>query len=282
MKKAVLILSLVFCWISSGAFCETVTGELTKDKINIRTDATIQSKSLCLANKGTQVEILEEKFEWYKIRLPKYFKAYVWAKYIDTTDTLYGKVNATDLNIRLKPSLDAYIVGKAKKGDTIRIISRNGDWCRVRVYPYGWGWINKQFVRKNEGSKSIEWLIESLNEPSFVKKARLHHKLIAMGNETLSVLHSHISSETDAPTTYSLIHIVTNIYASQPKKIDDLFEKIDSSNINVAAIYLDIIQNIVKPQYRLPYYYYSQQAKLTPDNIKSAKAYLLETYKQIP
>lgn len=141
-----LSLALSFCRL---AYCGFVPfkGEVSSDDINIRADSTTSSDVICKVRKGACLEVIEEKYGWYKIRLPKLAPAFIRSDLLLVIDKNTAKVNKSKVNIRLRPADDSPILGQAYKDTVVAIISENNGWSRIEAVPDSFGWINKQFVR---------------------------------------------------------------------------------------------------------------------------------------
>lgn len=57
-----------------------------------------------------------------------------------------GYVNATTLNVRPTPDTSGYAIGGLKWGDTVTILSREGDWYAIS-FAGQTGYINAQYVQ---------------------------------------------------------------------------------------------------------------------------------------
>ncbi|MDD5195634.1 MAG: SH3 domain-containing protein [Candidatus Omnitrophica bacterium] len=119
-----------------------------KDGVNVRLDSSPMSEVSGNLKKNELVEVLEERYDWYKIRLPKRFSCYVSAEFIQEIGPGKVKVNASLLNMRKDPSLDSYVIGKAKRGDILNIVGKKDGWYKVSGYPYAFGWAHKDFFKR--------------------------------------------------------------------------------------------------------------------------------------
>ncbi|MCP4653511.1 MAG: SH3 domain-containing protein [Candidatus Omnitrophica bacterium] len=249
------------------------TGEVIQNKINIRSDSTPMAASLGTANRGDRVKVIGQKYEWYKISLPKKMPAYVWAEYVKKISIKKGIVNVSSLNLRSQPSIDSYAIGKLQKGDSLHITAKAGDWYRVRGDPYTWGWINKKFVQEVaeiEKKTTVKDLINLLGEQSMAKKKKLHQQLIAMGPKIISSLEASLPGTNDY-ATFSLIHILSEIIKKDPMLTIPLLQKVKPGNPIKSGIYLDIIQEVVQPQKgKEAYFCYASEGRLTDDAIVNA------------
>ena len=273
MKHLFLVLA-AFIMVSLRAYAQDFTGETTSNDINVRSDSTTASPPLCTFSKGTRIIIVEEKFDWYKVRLPQAFKAYIATKYIDIIGPKKGKINATALNLRLTPSVDAYIVGKAKVNDVVTIIGKDGEWYKISAYPYGTGWINKRFIKIRKTDPEIESLVGQLSVNDSKIRESAIKQLIAKGQQIAGDLDLYLGNDIDQPTAYGLITVLGELAKNNKERVKQLLKKADDTDLATASLLLDIAQNAVQPKTKLAYYYYAKQNKLDYKDIQIAKGYL--------
>lgn len=259
--------------------------KVIKDKINVRIDSTVTSKILGVLNEDETVEILKESRDWIKILLPKRFKGFVSSQYVKKTSKVVGIVTASQLNLRIKPSLESYVIGKVKKNSELKLLRQNNDWYEISAYPYAKGWVHKKFLVKSDtkkptsnSSKDIQNKIKKLSAPDIKKKKNLHENLIAKGVEILPFIEQ-IIPNADNNTCYSIIFILSSLGKTHTNLLPYFFKKITSLNIKSSSIYLDIIQGILNPkQNQKAYFYLAQQNNLTIKDIKDAKLFLSNIY----
>lgn len=273
MKRLFLIFGL-FSLICIRAGAQESTAETIGENINVRSDSTLMSQPLCTLAKGTHIDIVQEKFDWYKIRLPQSFKAYVATKYIDVIGTKKGKVNATTLNLRLAPSTDAPVIGKAQANDAVQIIGKEGDWYKLSAYPYGTGWINKKFVKIHKISPEVETLVDQLAVNDLSIRENAKQQLIAKGPQIINDLELYLNKDTDKSTAYGIIAVLGKLTKGNKAAIQGLLKKTDSADLLTAAMCLDIAQNAVQPKTRLAYYSCALANRLDDKNVQTAKSYL--------
>lgn len=259
--------------------------KVIKDKINVRIDSTVTSQILGVLNEDETVEILKESRDWIKILLPKRFKGFVSSQYVKKTSKVVGIVTASQLNLRIKPSLESYVIGKVKKNSELKLLRQNNDWYEISAYPYAKGWVHKKFLVKSDtkkptsnSSKDIQNKIKKLSAPDIKKKKNLHENLIAKGVEILPFIEQ-IIPNADNNTCYSIIFILSSLGKTHTNLLPYFFKKITSLNIKSSSIYLDIIQGILNPkQNQKAYFYLAQQNNLTIKDIKDAKLFLSNIY----
>lgn len=154
-KSAVTGLVLI-CAFALCAWAEdfvVFTGQVNAGKINVRADATVNSKTVCALEKGALVEVVSEAYDWYRIRLPAEAPSYIKKDFVQCIDTLSdkcesAKVTGDKVNVRLGPNESSWIIGQAEKGTVIKVIGVSGVWYRIVPVHQSYGWINKKFVNK--------------------------------------------------------------------------------------------------------------------------------------
>lgn len=141
---AVLTLSLL-TGIASAAFG---TGTVTGSSVRVREEASTSSATLDTVSKGGKVSVLEDAQNgWYKVQMGDQV-GYMSAEYLDVaegevlddtasaaeaeeTETLYGLVNTSVLNVRSGASTDYDRVGKLSGGTVVTILGESGDWYQI-------------------------------------------------------------------------------------------------------------------------------------------------------
>ncbi|MDD5584425.1 MAG: SH3 domain-containing protein [Candidatus Omnitrophica bacterium] len=118
-----------------------------KDDVNVRVDSTSMAQVIATLKKGEEVEVLEERYEWYRIRLPRRFTCYASAQFLEDLGAGKRRVGANILNLRSAPTQQSDVVGKAQKGDILNIIEKKAGWYKVVGYPYMLGWAHKNFFK---------------------------------------------------------------------------------------------------------------------------------------
>lgn len=132
----------------STAPAKEVSGEINTADINIRADANTNSDVICTMSKNDTVTIIAEKYDWYKIRLPK--KAYVYVK-----KDLFTNINdktaiaAKDkINIRFAANETSMILGRISKDEVVNVKADKNGWLQIEPTIETYGWVNKKLVNK--------------------------------------------------------------------------------------------------------------------------------------
>ncbi len=275
---------VLFLSLTTALFCSFLAAapalyEVANDKANVRIDSTISSESLGSLHKGEIVEVLDEKFDWYKVILPSTFSGYIFKDFVKLIDERRLEVNATNVNLRSQPTPNSSIIGKVNKGEVLNLVEYSGDWFKVKSYPYAVGWVHKVSLREvnfsSEPSSLVEEIWPKLSLPDIQSKLLLHKYLIGRGEQLVPLLEAKIPAS-DSNSVYSLIEILSQIALNQSKSGDwelarSFWEAAKKSAPRQASIYLDILQNILMPHEKKEAYFYLQQnGKLSAENIKTA------------
>jgi uncharacterized protein YgiM (DUF1202 family) len=161
--KSILIF-FIFCFsLPSIAFTDTFdafTGQINASGINVRVDSSVGAEVICILAKGELIEVVGEAYDWYKIRLPKEAPAYIKKNLLECNDVnadfalqsgkcLSAKVIKDKVNIRLRPTESAWILGKVDKAMVVDIIADEEGWYKIHPVYQSYGWVNKKFVNKD-------------------------------------------------------------------------------------------------------------------------------------
>ena len=189
MKNTIIF--LIFCFfLFSAAFADTFgvfTGQINADGINVRADATVGAEVICTLAKGELVEVVWGAYDWYKIRLPKEAPAYIKKNLLECNNVnadfasqsgtcLSAKVIKDNVNIRLRPTESAGILGKVNKATVVNIIADEEGWYKIYPVYQSYGWVNKKFVNKE--------VVLPQKQDALVKKlspAKMNEQLVVEG-----------------------------------------------------------------------------------------------------
>lgn len=148
-----LLLQAKICFAQSACLFQ---GEVNANNINVRSDATVSAEIICALNKNYRVEVIQEFYGWYKIRLPQNAPSYIKKNLVACSNIQSAaenrcknaKVLKDRVNIRLHPNESSPIIGVVEKNELVNILNDKGDWYRIEPVQTSFGWINKRFVNK--------------------------------------------------------------------------------------------------------------------------------------
>lgn len=138
---------LAFCFAIEPPF-ETFPGVVNSNDINVRSDSNVSCQIICKIKRDTAVEVVAQKYGWYKIKLPEDAVCYVKKNLFEPIGNKTAKAIGTNINIRLAPNEASAILGKIDNTEIITILSDNGDWYGICPTGNTFGWIYKKFVNK--------------------------------------------------------------------------------------------------------------------------------------
>ncbi len=162
IKRIVLILLFLSTAITPASADEK-QGKTLKDTF-ILADSTPLAEKLFELTQETILKITGEKYNWYKVKIPKNFSGFVYADYIDKNKSIS---KAGNLNIRLEPDLNSTVIGKIDKGNQVKILSpRKGKWYEIQAFPYSYGWVSKKKIKIIPLEKPKIKLIKRVKPPS--------------------------------------------------------------------------------------------------------------------
>ena len=198
MKKAILVWGFWFIVISLSSWAQeelTEPGESmpseeqlvpfekfakTTKQALMRLDSTAFSPELGKIPEDTYLEVVQEKYDWYKIRIPEGSQAFVNSSYITIHSESEGISKASNLNIRSQNSLEAPIIGRLNKDQAIEIIETQGEWLRINPYPYSYAWVHKKSLKilseqkeKPKATPSPEFLVSEIKTLEKILDAQL-------------------------------------------------------------------------------------------------------------
>ncbi len=152
MKKVIITLAIV---LLSSIFAGTVfgvTGTVNTDELNLRDGAsTTGTNVLTKIHKNSQLNILEEKGDWYKVKFKNY-EGYVSKQYVDkkqdnNTNTTSNENQTDNSEIKVSENAIVYVlplinsskISEIKKDEKVIIISEVGNWKYIQTdYISGW------------------------------------------------------------------------------------------------------------------------------------------------
>lgn len=157
-SKKIILLNIIFIFFSE--ICIGLTekdslqnelkppfqGEIKVDSVNVRSDSTTTAPVICTLDRTQVVDVVQDSYDWYKIKLPKTASVYIKKNLVSIIDDSTIKVIKENVNIRLGPSEQTAIVGKVNKGTSLRVITSEGDWFKIEPPESAFGWVHKKFV----------------------------------------------------------------------------------------------------------------------------------------
>lgn len=137
-------------------------GFIKSDRTNIRAGDNLNFEVLCQVSKDEVVKVIEKRYEWYKVLLPKSACAFVKKEYV-SSDNGTGIVNANNVNVRAKPGVNFTIIGQLNKEEKVKIKEEIEGWYRIEPLKDFTGWIHSDLItfkplesKKEEPTKEVK------------------------------------------------------------------------------------------------------------------------------
>ncbi len=141
MRVPALLLFFLFIWPQSS-IAEPVLA-IDRQQVNIREDATTQSRRVGVLYRGDQVTELRRHAGWIQIRLTDGRIGWVHSALVQPRLIVEGE----GVRVRSAPSTREDAVTMVFRGQELGVVEKRGDWLSVTVSDGRSGWIHKRFTR---------------------------------------------------------------------------------------------------------------------------------------
>ena len=211
LSIATLLISFVYNGsLASAQQTYPYLGEVTGDRVNVRSGQSANFERLCQLDKGDEVLVLEKEYSWYKIQLPASAKSYVHKKYVQYLGQNAGGIIADSVNIRAGAGIHHTVVGQLEQGEQIFIEEESEDWYRIQPVIDSYGWIAEEFVKFR--SNDISAYKVAFKDRSYVALPEETAELIEVADEQQETTEIQPVEKTDK-TTEEIQEIPQTFYA---------------------------------------------------------------------
>jgi len=123
-------------------------GFIKNDSANVRAGDNVNFESLCKLEKNDPVKIVDNRYSWFKVILPKKAYLYIKSDYVDLSPGKknIGTVNAMRVNLRAGPDTKYSILDQVSKPETVTIISEENGWYKIEPSDEAYGWIHSNQI----------------------------------------------------------------------------------------------------------------------------------------
>ncbi len=128
------------------------TGYVKDGAVEVKAGDNINFETICVLSKSEPVRIIDKRYSWYKILLPRKAFLYISKDYVSLTsdEKGIGIVNAGRVNLRAGAGTRYSIIGQVSKPEKVLIISEDNGWYKIEP-PYGSaGWVQSNQVVLSE------------------------------------------------------------------------------------------------------------------------------------
>lgn len=124
---------------------KSFTGLLTKNKVRLRVQPTLEANVIRELSKGDMLIVNGEIDDFYSVLPPQGSKAYIFRTFV-----LDNTVEGTRVNVRLEPSVDAPIIAQLNTGDRVNgtISPLNSKWLEIPMPATARFYVAKEYIEK--------------------------------------------------------------------------------------------------------------------------------------
>ena len=164
-------------------------------------------ENLCTLLKADSVKIIDKRYSWFKILLPRKAALYVNGDYVTLTSNEkgIGIINASNVNLRAGAGTRYSIVGQISKPEKVSILSEDAGWYKIEP-PYGTtGWIHSNQIdiaEENEATNS--------EQEKTVKEEKTTPPSAAQKKETTGSSTIKLNANYPAPLTKGNLSVFTS------------------------------------------------------------------------
>jgi uncharacterized protein YgiM (DUF1202 family) len=133
-------------------------GHVKNDEAIVRAGDNVNFENLCSLSKSDSVKVVDRRYSWLKVLLPRKAFLYVSKDYVYLTsdEKGVGVITASSVNLRAGAGTRYSIVGQISKPEKVSIISEDNGWYKIEP-PYGTtGWIHSDQITLAEEEKEAD------------------------------------------------------------------------------------------------------------------------------
>lgn len=144
---------------------EPFTGKVTRTKVRLRLQPNLDGQILRELDKGDLLLVLAEDEEFYAVKPPQDFKAYIYRTYV-----LDNIVEGDRVNVRLEPDTESPVITQLHTGDRVNgIVSPiNSRWLEITPPPSSRFFVCKEYV-ENVGDPTAIVFLESAKKEAALR-----------------------------------------------------------------------------------------------------------------
>jgi hypothetical protein len=146
--------------ISQTGNFTSFTGKITKNKVRMRLQPSLESPILRELSKDDLLIVVGENDDFYAIQPPAEIKGFVYRTYV-----LDNVVEANNVNVRLEPTIEAPIIAQLNSGDKVQgaVSALNSKWLEITPPKSTRFFVCKEYV-DNIGDSNMMSLMERRRE----------------------------------------------------------------------------------------------------------------------
>lgn len=136
-----------------AAAFKVFTGKVMGNKVRLRTKPDLDGHIVRQLNKNDLLLVTGEEGDFWAVQPPQNTKAYVFRSYV-----IDGTVEASRVNIRLEPNVEAPIIGQLQNGAKVEgeVSLQNNKWLQIAAPENIRFYVNKEFVVAAGGADYLQ------------------------------------------------------------------------------------------------------------------------------
>ena len=140
-------------------------GRINSDNVNVRAGQSNNFEKLIQLSENAEVVVVDKKYSWYKIRLPRQAKAYIFSKFVKIIDEDKNKgiVIGSRINVRAGKGTNYSILGQVNAGDEVLVLSHEKEWLQIEPLKSMHGWVADEFLEYK--NTDVEAFLAKVVEP---------------------------------------------------------------------------------------------------------------------
>ena len=154
---------MVFPWIkplnASAAKSDSKAGVVTVSAghLNVRKSASTTSSVVSTLKKNSYITLISQSGSWWYVEYAKGLYGYCHSSYIKEIDSSTATVNtqSSPLNVRSGAGTGYGKLGVIPKGETVIVLSTNGEWCRILYNGTKTGYVSKKYLAFANAYKAV-------------------------------------------------------------------------------------------------------------------------------
>lgn len=137
--------------IKQNSSFRAFTGKISRNKVRMRLQATLDSPVIRELNKGDMLVVVGQTDEFYAVEPPSDIQGFIYRTLI-----LDNVVEGNNVNVRLEPNLDAPVIAQLHNGDTVdgKISPLNNKWLEIPPPKSTRFYVSRDFI-ENIGDASL-------------------------------------------------------------------------------------------------------------------------------
>ncbi|WP_018591264.1 SH3 domain-containing protein [Terrisporobacter glycolicus] len=127
-----------------------------KEDLNLREGASTEHNVKEVLDQGQNIKILSESNGWYKVKTSDDKTGWSYGKYVDASKKEKEEASAVTgtvteyLNFRKGPSIEDEIINVHEKGESVKVLSKKGDWYKVKASNGEVGWSYRKYIKVSD------------------------------------------------------------------------------------------------------------------------------------